>query len=486
MFGNTKKNNVRGLALRFRRDEYYDFMIYKGETYSGLESDVCIAADFDAIFANDTSWESTILWDNSSSDNITLKNIGFTGIDNGLISFQKDRITNKEFLDVFTGSTFIPNQKLTLYSVKSNTKKYDYSFDICDDYIKLSGGFYQVFYKIFDKRYQLLPNTLDSDWNLSFVLRRKNYEVNDNILNKKYPNNSGIFFYMGLRSENKFARYYNGGDDVLRDIDDIDFMIDDISLKGLHIETENGFDVKSNKEYDVHTDNKHVFFNRTSSGFTTDTWDDEYDVYAREEKKYNNDVNLFELMNRTSTGYTTETIEGYLESINPIKYNIFNDLKENAFALKINEDGSIGYRYCISDCEGDNGVSFIEEYSNANIVLEDEWYSINVRVISLSDKTMKLWFYVGGNLILISKELPKFNFRPLNDVADKQEGVPYNISLGGGTQGLSDGVWLDYYEGYEFNSPLANNFAGTFIGDIKSFKFYNCFMDYSRIKENNI
>ena len=45
---------------------------------------------------------------------------------------------------------------------------------------------------------------------------------------------------------------------------------------------------------------------------------------------------------------------------------------------------------------------------------------------------------MNGKLVLISKELPTFNFRELNDTPDKQEGVPFNISVGGGTQGLSD------------------------------------------------
>ena len=33
MFGNIKKNNVRGLKLKFRNDQYYDFMLYRGECH---------------------------------------------------------------------------------------------------------------------------------------------------------------------------------------------------------------------------------------------------------------------------------------------------------------------------------------------------------------------------------------------------------------------------------------------------------------------
>ena len=94
---------------------------------------------------------------------------------------------------------------------------------------------------------------------------------------------------------------------------------------------------------------------------------------------------------------------------------------------------------------------------------------------------MKLYFYVNSNLVLISRELPEFRFRALDDISEKQEGVPYNISIGGGTQGLVDGIWLkdiivseDYY-------PLMKDFGGSFIGDVKSFKFYNCLRNYPDI-----
>ena len=38
MFGNIKKNNVRGLGLKLRNDKYFDFMLYKGECYSDVNS----------------------------------------------------------------------------------------------------------------------------------------------------------------------------------------------------------------------------------------------------------------------------------------------------------------------------------------------------------------------------------------------------------------------------------------------------------------
>ena len=86
---------------------------------------------------------------------------------------------------------------------------------------------------------------------------------------------------------------------------------------------------------------------------------------------------------------------------------------------------------------------------------------------------------------MMSKELPTFNFKALDDTDDKQEGVPFNISLGGGTQGLADVIYYDYNNTPTDVLPLEKNFAGTFIGYIKSFKYYDCLLTFSQINQNS-
>lgn len=76
-------------------------------------------------------------------------------------------------------------------------------------------------------------------------------------------------------------------------------------------------------------------------------------------------------MNRTKTGVTVETADWYLENVyegDDAKYDIYNDIKNNAFGLKINEDGSIGYKYGILDCDAENHYSVVEEYSKPNMI----------------------------------------------------------------------------------------------------------------------
>ena len=75
---------------------------------------------------------------------------------------------------------------------------------------------------------------------------------------------------------------------------------------------------------------------------------------------------------------------------------------------------------------------------------------------------------IYGKLKLVSQDLPKINFRPLNDLYSKQEGVPFNISIGGGTQGLCDVIYHDYRNLPEYMLPIEKYFAG---GEIQFFDF---------------
>ena len=94
---------------------------------------------------------------------------------------------------------------------------------------------------------------------------------------------------------------------------------------------------------------------------------------------------------------------------------------------------------------------------------------------------MKIYFYVNGFLVFISKSLKPFSFKHIDDVPEKQETVPYNISIGGGSLGLLETIMTDYYAVSNYMLPIEKDFCGTFMGDIKSFKMYGGPVDYSSI-----
>jgi hypothetical protein len=415
-----------------------------------------------------------------------LNNIGFTGVDNGLLTFDKDTITEEEFNEIYTKSVLeveADDYRLMLSPVDGNTKVYDYPYDFVTDkdgnnVAKLDGGFFQGFFQSGDGcEYKVLPTKLGNGWTMEFVIKPEDCEGSEyNTLNKKYPENSGIFFYIGTRAENKWWRYYNTDEEAP------DIVMSD------------GIPLDDEKQY-VTTDNKFLTYNRTKSGLKANKNKDGKEILIA---KYKPEPlqNYFLVMNRAEGGYTAKTISE-IETTEREEYNILADLFRNALAFKVNEDGSVGYKFMVKDCESENGYAIKEERSYPGMVIKDEWNLITVRVMPVvkfgteaynydsSLDYMRLAFYVNGKLVLWSKMMPTLLLRALNDNETKQEAVPYNISLGGGTQGLCDVVYDKDAQPGELLF-LEKEFGGSFCGYFKTFRFHTCDMDYQKIFANYI
>lgn len=639
---NIKSNNYRKIDCRLYNDEYMDFMLSKEDKFSaGLDQD-CLSASLDfGEMADGRTIVSKHSWTDSTTSDDTLYNIGITGVDNGFIKYDRDRIGNDEFLELFTGSTFdlsTYGDRFFVTEVGGNTMLYKYPLEKMEGYTAFKGGFYQGFFKTPGSDYQTLPHLIKNQWNFSFTLRRRDYETHANTLNKRYPDNAGIFFYIGTRAENKFWELYKKNEeyekynekdsldysvnfdiedpDVLKhqfleddyypaDLDDQygnscdcmncdeyfadgdfdpygekvgsvvsengvetvvltgsyseagfgnffydhgtgqydctcvdsrvntiyketqqtggntgcntdyfldeytgagnttcdcpedgavidgDYIAEQISLADLRLKDSQGNDFDRFGQYYIPTANKFVIFNRTKDGFTTQTWNDEYNFELSGITEAPN-INYFPYLNRTPTGYTVDNIDKLIEQ-HRYSYDIFKDIRNNTFALKINSDGSIGYKYGMLDCDAENSYSVMEEKSKPGLIPLDEWVKIHVRIARIPGaqedicdsmyiyNKMRIYIYVNGFLKFVSGELPELELRELNDVPGKQEGVPFNISIGGGTQGLTERVMLDYYNMTDYTLPIERDFAGTFIGDIKDFSFYSCPVDYEDI-----
>ena len=651
---NLKVNNYHNLKLRFNKDEYWDFFVNKDSCSpfripNGLYEECLISyIDLSDEECLDDNWiysKKKYYWDKSLSIGYTLNNISYTGLDNGLFTFRKDRISNKDFIKIFQENKFelVENDyRLKLHAVSGSTLQYEYPLTVENGVVKLNGGFYQGFFKTECDKYQILPISFEhgDNLNLEFTLKKCELEKeSEKTLNDKYPENKGIFFYLGTRAENKWIYLYDkddedglekclelGVDDFVEDgeIDKKDYIIgnfyepnpdfdgydpfelgdytdykvydidlwerdacdwDDMSdyleiessrrpkvipcdndlpykrltwccgetteeeeytlipfyhgcscpisykkvkvkkeetaydpnpLNGCdefgddyvfdngevmsleeardYIEpelditdfdyyTDDGFKLSEGNQYYFYTDNKFLFFDRTKTGKTTSNWSEGTQfMYMGRKSKFKG--NLFILMNRTKTGYTVSNIDS-LRDKSANEYNPYNDLYNNALAFRITDKGEIGYRMLVMDCEkeGRDKTSIIEGYSFENTIPNCEWCTINVRMSFIFGK-MKLFFYVNGKLKYITKDLPQIDLKALNELYEKQEGVPYNISLGGGTQGLAETIQYNYMLNPTRVYPLEKYFAGSFIGYIKSFKIYNCFMEQLIIENN--
>lgn len=200
---------------------------------------------------------------------------------------------------------------------------------------------------------------------------------------------------------------------------------------------------------------------------------------------------------------TVCTFSGFTSPITELDYKI--DVIDNAIGFRIKDDGSIGYRLltvtgqCVTANTGVvsyvSGTSIEEGYSVPNMVPSGQWSHITLKfntceelndcqLQSSKPRKGRLSFYVNGKMVYWVDEFDEFIARRLNEYKDKQIGVPFNFSLGGGSQGLLESQTFD---GLDFNDRgllIEQNFAGTFIGDIAKFKFYLCPLSYTNINEN--
>jgi len=93
-------------------------------------------------------------------------------------------------------------------------------------------------------------------------------------------------------------------------------------------------------------------------------------------------------------------------------------------------------------------------------------------------------FYVNGKLKFTVDEFDEFMARRLVDDMTKQQGVPFNISIGGGTQGLIQSQTFDGPDPDDSKLSIESSFAGTFIGGISKFRFYDADLCYCTILDN--
>ena len=530
---NIINNNFYQFQLKINKDEYWDMTLNKDasqyivSSYDNIDDLVITYFDASCIQNNNVICYPNYIWDKAFSSNHVLENIGYTGFDNGLLYFERDKIDNKYFFNIYQNSKYdiIDDLHLKLHFITGCTNQYSYEYKKENDLIKLNGGFLQGFFKTQCDKYSILPsNFTDGDViTYEFMLNKMDFEKpHKKTLNDLHPDNKGIFFYLGTRSENKWIYFYDkiyknntlSYDDYIEDSEIdlnkhkissfVDMTINEIEECSYFDEiTNDGFESLecdneyietdldiSDFEYTLENDsltigkyeeymdynNPFLLYNRTCDGFNAKNNDKEAFIrYVGLRNKFRE--NLFLLMNRTCSGYTISSIEDKKEEYD-VKYNLYADLWNNALAFRITDDGEIGYRYLVQDC--DKQFKIEESYSKENIIKNNEWNHIIVKIVFAHDY-MILRFYVNGNLVFISKALPKLNLRELNELYEKQETVPYNISIGGGTQGLLETILPNYMIDIEEPYPLEKYFGGSFIGYLKYFKIYYGEIDFLKI-----
>jgi len=566
--GNIKNFNFNKLDLKLSNSDFWDFFLATDEgptlQCSGATSGDCFVVWYDfnnpSIYISSatsaTSIYSLVTWNDATNTGYTMNTIGLTGIDNGLIIFDKltGDTSNNALLSALTGTTLVipsGDTRLVMNRVTGTTGNYIYPIDVVTttgttgDYVNLCGGFYQGYYKLDGNSYEVLPVREHQAWSAEFWLNPQDTcsGYTGTTLNDTHPDNKGFFFYMGTRAENKFWNTFEGVDSGCTSACTQSTGCTDTLSPWCTVPKET--DIVLVGDYNVGIPlnpplininlitNPFLIYGRASkSGCTCSTCGGNHDglgtetvcsydgkgiVVVTHSQETTNTTNPFLIYGRASKsgstcnvcggnhdGYGTETVcsfTGFTKDQTTLDYNL--DIIDNALGFRIKDDGSIGYRlltftgHCITGTTGTtyiSGVTVEEAYSLSGMVSANTWSYITIRFVTnyLDDcqlKTAKprkgkLMFYVNAKLKFVVNDFDELVARRLNENYLKQVGVPFNFSLGGGSQGLIESQTFDGIDQLDRNLPIETNFAGTFIGGISQFKFNVCDLDFCDIQYN--
>jgi hypothetical protein len=408
--------------------------------------------------------------------------------------------------------------------------------------IRFCGGFYQGYYKLDNSTYQVLPDRVNNGWVADFYLKKEDScgVETGTTLNDVYPNNKGFFFYMGTRAENKFWTIFDGNNtgctidcDTPSGCTDVvtKFCTDTKESEIQLLDKKSGYNIFLNPPLlDIkEITNQFLIYGRASKsnnsrcgscgeprdniGYGKETvcsftgnsitvgdylrkkTDDtnQFLIYGRASKRNNSRCGSCGEP-RDSNDYGKETVCSYSgDSEVILELDKDLDVYDNAIGFRITDDGRIGYRALKYYCSGGtSGVTVNEQYSNPGLILNDKWSRVTIRFVydkfytddelkCLPKRKGKLMFYVDCKLKATFKNIDEFIGRRLNDYYGKQIGVPFNISIGGGSQGLLESMTFDGQDPKDLSLLIEKNFAGSFIGQIAEFKLSICDIDWSEI-----
>jgi hypothetical protein len=343
-------------------------------------------------------------WAGAVFDNINLNDFGLTEFDNGRTNIMWSGITLKSSGTSF--SMYRIGYNKVINPSTGNTSGYTATTEYSGYTISGVTGASVTTGNYFDLNGGYLQGFFKlNGYNYELLPARYNKGITIETLVFLNSGSTGIFFMMGLRAEDKYNSYFSG-------------------------ETITGV-------------------TNITAGVTT-SFDNYLDGYT-EKKVLKKAFISFE--DRFKTTYVELPATG--------------NTKNNAIAFELTQDKKIAYKYV------DNNGLIVTNKSVATVTatgftmidivfLPNNFFELSSLLKCEPQRMGKLIFYVNGRAIWIIHEFPEFYFSALSDNKEKEIGVPYSISWGGGSFGLKNSWHYDYqtyilYKGQDTNY-VNNNF----------------------------
>jgi hypothetical protein len=498
--------------------------------------------------------------DNGLVDRMSGETISYTmGLLDDVDKFNRFDFDRRFKIFQVTGYTNPPNERFsgntnrTLYEIVSKTNNQ------IGTYNQLYGGFYQGFFKLFGYDYEVFPNRTNKGWSVEMLLRpRKNDEFTPSSgqtnLNLVYPKNENTFFYFGTRGENKFYHHASGSPEsdsgYTRVTQSLEGKVKTCACSNTGITNSRCIEVYNPIEYSLEHDincncycssntvinnDKDPLYDSMSNAFSLRfSGDPSNPKVCAKVLKFTGDCVVTGTTPTTGITYQTGyTITEYCSTNQIFDYCAQNgpDYLESDHWVLIDAvwERNTWFDTCDLYYKGGLGLitdfKYVDSLSNNTINLIEppithtgspapdqvEIVNLNERwLIEKSDRLGALKIYVNGRLFYVINGFEEVIPRGLDAEKEKQLGVPFNISWGGGTQGLRESLTfsgvptslsgMTYIQDPEVmpnqtlsgtslsalttNILIEPNFAGSFDGGISQFRMYVVPLNASEIYHN--
>tara|TARA_R100000664_G_scaffold34218_1_gene55193 strand:- start:5798 stop:8386 length:2589 start_codon:yes stop_codon:yes gene_type:complete len=372
-------------------------------------------------------------------------------------------------------------------------------------YQQLYGGFYQGFFKLDDYPYEVSPTRPECGWTTECLLKIRTgsticSRAYNNTLNQKYPNNKGFFWYIGTRAENKYHNVYSG-ECGLTTCAQLDF-----SCTGSPVYlTASASTVVDEKCY-----TRRSYITATTYNSGIDVWSNSLGLRLTDD--YRIGYRAIYYTGNCITSGTCVTGLTYTSGFTVTeKYsdNIICQLTGSTQSEPwILVSARFRRNYCYDnecDLENEGGVNDLLEpvvpetinYINTATPDYGNLFKPKKDIKFTKKWTDERWLrkgtltiFVNGRPVFEDDDFEEIIPRRLNTDPPKQVGVPFNMSWGGGSQGLIEN--LTFMSGCtggsagprartcrpytqdasDLNLLIEENFAGTWDGGISQMRYY--------------
>lgn len=343
-------------------------------------------------------------WGSAVSDNIFLYDFGLTGFDNGRVNKMYDTLSltpsdNKVTLypigyNNATGGTFYtPSGIIGVTGTTIGTGITATTLPpSVGRYFKVNGGYLQGFYKLKGFNYELVPSRFASGVTIESLMYISGTSFND-----------GYFYYMGQRAEDKYIESFSG--------------------ESINYNTQTLEAIKGSNNVTITTTVSTLNF----SGVTTSAGDYLNNFVSTQVLK-----NAMNDQNQFTTGYTQIEDKGINNNV--IGFFISSDRRIGY--SRINDKGLVESN--VSDNQLNTGWTLITIVFKPYDIITDS------KLLCCTDSRLGDFIvYVNGRRFWKIENYDEFYFRSTPNNKEKQEGVPYNISWGGGSFGLKHSYHYD-------------------------------------------